>query len=114
MFIFLVDGNPLISEWLQRLADKTQQRFYHMANLDEATFFIDDLKPDVLVLDGATAMRSEGQFMADLVEFPFIKDLPVVGLGATLPEWVGALNIRGHLGKPLNPAEFYDNVKALL
>lgn len=114
MFIFLVDANPLISEWLERLAAKSEQRFYHLPKLDEAMFFIDDLRPDVLVLDGATATRSEGLFLDALKEFPFLETVPVVGLGAPLPEWVGKLNIRGHLAKPLNPAHFFEQVKALL
>ena len=114
MFIFLIDANPLISEWLQRLADKSGQRFYHLAKLSEAAFFIDDLKPDVVVLDGDTALKTQGEFLDNLPDFPFLKDVPVVGLGAPLPEWVGHLNVRGHLPKPLNPAHFYDSVKALL
>lgn len=114
MFIFLIDANPLISEWLKRLADKTGQRFYHLGKLDEAAFFIDDLRPDVVVLDGETAAKSQGEFLQNLSEFPFVKEVPVVGLGAPLPEWVGHLNIRGHLQKPLNPAQFYEKVRALL
>ena len=104
----------MISEWLQRLADKSEQRFYHLAKLGEAAFFIDDLKPDVVVLDGDTALKTQGDFLSSLSHFPFVKEVPIVGLGAPMPEWVGELNIRGHLEKPLNPALFYEKVKAFL
>lgn len=114
MFIFLVDSNPLISEWLHKLAEKRAQRFYHLPKLDQAAFFIHDLRPDVLVLDGLTAAHSSEQFLQELNEFPFLREVPVVGLGRALPEWVGQLNIKGHLNKPLNPATFYDQVQALV
>ena len=114
MFIFLVDANPLISDWLQKLASKKEQRFYHLPSLDQSAFFVDDLRPDVLVLDGATAMQSEGTFVDSIKDFPFLKDVPVVGLGQALPEWAGVFNMKGHIPKPLDPSKFYEQVKALL
>lgn len=114
MFIFLVDSNPLISEWLQRLAEKLNYRFYHLPQLDEAAFFINDLNPDVLVIDGDAAAKSKGNFVAALDEYPLLKKIPVIGLGAHLPEWSSQLNIQGHIQKPLNPAHFFAQVKSKL
>lgn len=114
MFIFLIDSNPLISEWLQRLAEKLNYRFYHLPHLDEAAYFINDLNPDVLVIDGDVANKSKGDFIASLQDYPILRKIPVIGLGSPLPDWSSLLNVQGHIQKPLNPANFFDQVKSKL
>jgi chemotaxis response regulator CheB len=103
MFIFLIDANSMVSLALETLAKKRSERFYTMTNLPEALYFIEDLHPDVLVLDGSSLPV---EAPADLLVLPWIKSVPVVGLGAALPTWASVLNVKGHIPKPLDPFQF--------
>ena len=113
MFVFLVDQNPLITEWLKRQAQLLGVPFYSMTSLAEAAYFIQDLKPDVLVLDGKSVALSES-FLLDMKAYEFIQQLPVIGLGDPLPAWTSGLNLKGHLTKPLDPSCFHEEVARLL
>jgi chemotaxis response regulator CheB len=113
MFVFLIDKNPLISQWLKRQADARGVQFYSLSSLAEAAYFINDLKPDVLVIDGQS-IEGADVFLTKLNEFPFAKTLPVVGLGVTLPEWIGEFDFKGQLKKPLNPEHFHAEVERLV
>jgi DNA-binding response OmpR family regulator len=114
MFVFLIDSNPMITDWLQRQAKARGDQFYALATLAEAAYFIHDMKPDVLVLDGKTVQRDHEKFLAALNEYSEIKQLPTLGLGESLPEWTGALNLKGHIKKPLDPSRFHEQVEKLL
>ncbi len=113
MFVFLIDQNPLITEWLKRQALLRSVPFYAMDSLKEAAYFINDLSPQVLVLDGATIVEGE-DFLREIEAYPLIQQLPVIGLGAPLPAWSQALKIRGHLAKPLNPERFHEDIAKIL
>jgi CheY-like chemotaxis protein len=114
MFVFLIEANPLISVWLKHQVEACGDKFYHLASLKDAAYFIQDLNPDVLVIDGQTAQKDAGEFVMGLKEFPHIKNIPTIGLGLGLPEWAGLLNIKGQLSKPLNPEKFHAEVRELL
>lgn len=114
MFVFLIDSNPMITDWLQRQAKARGVQFYAMASLSEAAYFIHDMKPDVLVLDGKSVQKDHENFLTALNEYSEIKQIPTLGLGESLPEWTGALNLRGHIKKPLDPSLFHEQVEQLL
>lgn len=114
MFVFLIDSNPMITDWLERQAKARSERFYSMSSLLDAPYFIQDLLPDVVVLDGKTVQKDAEEFIAAIEDHPHLRVVPVIGLGDALPEWCGALNLKGHLPKPLDPSKFHDDVKKLL
>lgn len=114
MFVFLIDSNPLISVWLEAQAKARGDKFYSLKELAAAAYLLHDLAPDVLVLDGATAQATSTSFLDALREYPELAQLPVLGFGDVLPEWCGALNVRGHIPKPVNPELFHGQVLALL
>jgi CheY-like chemotaxis protein len=114
MFVFLIDSNSMISDWLERQAKHRGEKFYSMGTLLDAPFFIEDLAPDVLVLDGKTANYKPQEFIEAIISYPILATIPVIGFGDTLPEWCAALNLKGHLKKPVNPEHFFDQVKQLL
>jgi len=103
MFIFLIDGNSMVSLALETLARKRSERFYTMVGLPEALYFIEDLHPDVLVLDG-DSLPAEAP--AGIDDFAWVKSVPVVGFGALLPAWSNVLNVKGHVAKPIDPFQF--------
>lgn len=111
MFVFLVDANPLLSAWLTKLAPREGHRLYHMATVADAPFFVTDLKPDVLVLDGSTLREGEEVFRKAWEASPALRMLPLVGLGEALPGW---LSPRGHMPKPLDPSQFFGRVAELV
>ena len=114
MFVFLIDSNPMITDWLQRQAKARGDQFYALATLGEAAYFIHDMKPEVLVLDGKSIQSGHETFLTALSEYPEIKQIPTLGLGDSLPEWTGVLNVRGQIKKPLDPSRFHEQVEQLL
>jgi hypothetical protein len=103
MFIFLIDGNSMVSLALEALSKKRAERFYTMTDFTAALYFIEDLHPDVLVLDGDSL---PGELPAEIEQFPWVKSVPVVGFGALLPAWCSVLNVKGHVPKPIDPFQF--------
>lgn len=115
MFIFLVDANPMLTAWLTLQATRRGERFYHMDKLHEAPFFVQDLRPDVLVIEADTAKASDEEaFVKAIQEHPFIMQLPCIVLGERLPSWALGLSIKGHIAKPIDPSEFPSQVAKLL
>ncbi len=108
MFIFLIDANSMVSLALETLAKKRSERFYTMAKLEEALYFIEDLHPDVLVLDGSSLPANAP---AELIAYPWISLVPVVGFGDALPAWTQSLNVKGHVAKPIDPFKFRSQVE---
>jgi len=113
MFVFLIDQNPLLTQWLKRQAEARGVPFYSLSSLEEAAYFIHDLKPDVLVFDGASLKGAE-KFLAEVESYPEIKSLPMIGLGSSLPEWAGNFVVKGLIKKPLNPEHFHAEVEKLV
>lgn len=114
MFVFLIDSNPLISVWLEAQAKARGENFYSLKDITSAAYMIHDLAPQVLVIDGKTAQTGGSEFLAALADYPEVKKIPVIGFGEALPEWCGALNVKGHISKPVNPELFHQQVLALL
>ncbi len=114
MFIFLVDANPLISQWLAKEARCRGEKFYHLPSLASAAYTIADLAPDVLVIDGKTARASAQLFADELESYPALREIPCVSLGERPPEELGALRWVGTIPKPVNPELFASEVAMLM
>ena len=72
------------------------------------------ITPDVLVLDGKSVQKDHETFLTALNEYAEIKKIPTLGVGESLPEWTGILNLKGHIKKPLDPSRFHEQVEQLL
>ncbi len=114
MFVFLIDSNPMITDWLKKQSAQYNYPFYSLKSFKESLYFIQDLAPDVVVIDANSVDLTEIDLASALSEYPLLKDLPFIGFGKELPEWMGRLNIKGHLSKPVDPSTFHALVKALL
>ncbi|MBY0518093.1 MAG: hypothetical protein K2P81_14385 [Bacteriovoracaceae bacterium] len=114
MFVFLIDSNPMITDWLKKQSAQLHFPFYSLKSLKESLYFIQDLAPDVVVIDEKSVDLTNEDLVSALIEYPLLKEIPVIGFGKTLPEWMGRLNMKGHLSKPVDPSTFHALVKELL
>jgi hypothetical protein len=114
MFVFLIDSNPMITDWLKEQSAQFNYPFYSLKSLKESLYFIQDLTPDVVVIDAKSVDLTEQQLASALAEYPLLQNLPFIGFGQALPEWMGRLNIKGHLPKPVDPSLFHEKVQVLL
>ncbi len=111
MFVFMIASNPLLPLWLAKLAPMEGCRFYHMDKLEDAPFFIQDLKPDVLVLETSMVVGQEAAFRRAWAENPALAQIPVVGLGLGMPPWLAT---RGCLPAPHDPSRFFSALRELV
>ena len=114
MFIFLIDANPLISQWLAKEAKLRGEKFYHLPSLANAAYTIADLAPDVLVIDAKTAQTSASLFAQELGAFPSLMEIPCVFLGEGRPHGLEVLKWVGGMSKPVNPEQFAAQVTMLV
>jgi hypothetical protein len=110
MFVFLISDNPVLAPALELAAKRRGERFYHMEALADALFFIHDLRPDVVVLDGALVPESFdwGEAMR---AFPVLSEVRWVALSAPWPigpqpQFVFTL--------PVDPFVFHETLAAKL
>ncbi len=114
MFLFYIDSNPLITSWLKEQAALSGDKFYSLSTLKEAGYFLFDLKPDVLVVD-CEILKNEKEFLLDAqAKYDSLFSLPLVTVGRDSVEGNFGMEIKGHIPKPINPAQFFRQVKELI
>jgi response regulator RpfG family c-di-GMP phosphodiesterase len=112
MFIFYVDANPIIIKWLEKAATQTQVRIYTAKSLTESAFVIDDLKPDVLIIDGKLWKEQKEEFEQQLKHYPLVAAIPLITVGEEIGP-IKNLSHLGHIAKPLQAEHFLQQVASL-
>jgi hypothetical protein len=114
MNVFLIESNPLITSWLKLQSEALKHSFYSLTKINEAGYFISDLKPDVIVVTGEILDAEWEIFENYLNEWPEIQKIPLITMGQKSLKAVQYPMLRGHIPKPINPERFHKQVSDLL
>jgi hypothetical protein len=110
MFVFWIDKNKFITGMLEEFAKKFDVKLYTLNSLEGCSYLLDDLNPDVVVLDGETFQISSDELKA--VAMQKLAGRKLISTGkATLPT---ELNIIGNIMKPLDVAVVFDTISRLV
>lgn len=114
MFLFYIDSNPLITSWLKEQALVSGEKFYNLDSLREAGYFLFDLKPDVLVIESEILQNEKEYLLKAQAEYSSLLSLPLITVGRESVGGNFGMQIVGHVPKPLNPDQFFKQVKEIL
>jgi hypothetical protein len=114
MFLFYVDSNPLITSWLKEQAPVGGDKFYSLATLKESGYFLFDLRPDVLVVDSEILKNEKEHLLNAQASYDGLFAIPLVTVGRESVEGNFGMELKGHIAKPINPAQFFRQVRELI
>jgi len=114
MFLFYIDSNPLITSWLKEQALSKGHKIYTLSTLKDAGFFLHDLKPDVLVIE-SEILKNEKEFLIHAQnEYPDLFAISLITIGKEEVTGHFGMELKGHIQKPMNPSEFFEQVQRIL
>ncbi len=114
MFLFYIDSNPLITSWLKEQALAAGDKFYSLKTLKESGYFLFDLKPDVLVVDSEILKNEKEHLLNAQASYEGLFAIPLVTVGRESVEGNFGMELKGHIPKPINPAQFFRQVREII
>ncbi len=108
--ILWIDQNSFATGLLEKVFKQKNLPFYTLASVDDFLYLIEDLKPQLIVLDGPTAKASLELFKKQyasqsLNQLPFV----VVDMDEDL-NFIG--NIIGKIKRPFDPFKIPETLKS--
>ncbi len=107
MFVFWIDKNKFLTGMVEEFAKKFAIRLYTLNSLDDSSYLLDDLNPDVIVIDGETFEQSSAELKAMFQDK--IKDRKIITSGKLLD-----IKSIGHLSKPLDVAFAFATIASFI
>ena len=109
--ILWIDDNHFAAELLVKVFKKRHLPFYHLAQVKDFSYLIDDLKPALIVLDSQTALKELAAFKQQYQQSAIMRITPVVVMG----DWDNLDFIdqkRGWLERKFDPFTIPDKLKS--
>ena len=112
--VFYIEKQKFLREMVEQILVDKGEKAYTLETASDCTYLIEDLKPEVLMLDVATIMPEADEFFATYKEK--FSQIPIVFTG--FPEDRDLLGpyeglCRGFLEKPIKPMEFWDQMEKM-
>jgi CheY-like chemotaxis protein len=102
--ILWIDQNTFATSLLEKVFKRKELSFYTVAAANDFVYLVDDLKPELLVLDGMTANLFKDELKAQYESSESLRSLPVVFVDE-VPELPFITNKVGVLNRPFDPFE---------
>jgi hypothetical protein len=99
--ILWIDENKFATDLLEKVFKQKDLPFYTLDNVRDFSFLVDDLKPEMIVLDTKTALRHQELFKTQFDASPRLKTTPFVLIGDG-PE-LAYLKKLGEIKRPFDP-----------
>jgi hypothetical protein len=99
--IFWVDENKFVADLIGKVFKKKNLEFYHIATLEELAFRVQDLQPELVVLEKKFLEKNLEKIEADLSRDPQFRDSKFVIKGEGSPP--SSLNVVGSLPEKIDP-----------
>ena len=97
--VLWIDQNTFATGLLEKVFKKKALPFYTIPNAQDFVYLVEDLKPEVIVLDTKTAMSD---FEAFKRQYESLKDIPFI-LVDHKDELPFISKVVGHIHKPFDP-----------
>lgn len=97
--VLWIDSNTFATGLLEKVFKKKALPFYTIPNAQDFVYLVEDLKPEVIVLDTKTAMEDLEAFK---VQYESIKHLPFILIDHN-NELPFIENVRGVVKRPFDP-----------
>jgi chemotaxis response regulator CheB len=97
--VLWIDQNTFATGLLEKVFKKKALPFYTIPNAQDFVYLVEDLKPEVIVLDTKTALDGLEAFKG---QYEGIKHLPIILIDDN-HELPFVENVRGHIKRPFDP-----------
>ena len=111
--VLWIDENTFATGLLEKVFKSKNLPFYTLSDAKDFLYLVDDLRPEILVLDTLTVMKEEEAFLRQYQMSASLRSLPVVVLG-TDGDLPFVTNKIGMIKRPFDPfeiPEFLINLK---
>lgn len=109
--VFWIDQNNFSNQLLEKVFKKAEYSFYTLTSLNDFSYLVSDLKPQVIVLDFETFLNGKEAFLLQFKENSSLQKTPFIILGeGDIPE----ITILGRVAKPFDPFEIPSKIAEFL
>jgi hypothetical protein len=111
--VLWIDQNVVAADLVERIFKKRELPFYSISGVDDFLYLVDDLAPQVVVLEGQIFQQNKERFLAQyqaspkLQATPFILLAPIEGMGPIK-------KIIGEISRPFDPFKIPDLIENLI
>ena len=105
--ILWIDQNSFATELLEKVFKKKSMPFYSLNHLNDFSYLVDDLRPQLVVLDGETFASNPSGFLEQYAKSQLMQQLPFV-LISPKSDFSFLKNKIGEISKPFDPFEIPD------
>lgn len=102
--ILWIDENTFATSLLEKVFKSKNLPFYTLPDAKDFLYLVNDLKPDLLVLDASTVKASEETFLKQYENSEVLASMPVVIIGAE-EDLPFLKNKIGSIQRPFDPFE---------
>lgn len=99
--VLWIDENKFATELLEKVFKQKDLPFYTLDNVRDFSFIVEDLKPEIIVLDAATALRNKDLFKLQFEASSLLKETPFVLIGNDSE--LSFLKKLGEISRPFDP-----------
>ncbi len=111
--VLWIDENALSASLVERVFKRRGLDFYCLTKIDHFSYLIDDLRPALIVLDGATFAANRELILSEYQASELMQEVPVVLLAPQENmDWIK--NKIGTIPKPFDPFEIPDLLTRIL
>ncbi len=110
--VLWIDQNAFVTDLLERVYKKKELPFYTLNSAEDFTYLVDDLKPEVIVLDSETAVRYQEALEKQYQASAALSEVPVIYLGNK--DNLGFVpKLLGEIQRPFNPFDVPTQIEAM-
>lgn len=110
--ILWIDENVFATSLLEKIFKRREQPFYTLAQPTDFTYLVDDLKPEILVIDATTAEKYLEQLKGQYASSENLRNLTVIIVDS--PEKLDFIpNIIGQIKRPFDPFQIPDIIESI-
>ena len=111
--VLWIDQNTFATGLLEKVFKKKNLPFYTLPSASDFVYLVNDLRPELIVLDTKTAIADLSAFKAQFEGSEFLQSLPFILIDET-PELAFINKVVGHINRPFDPFLVPDMLKNLL
>jgi DNA-binding NtrC family response regulator len=111
--VLWIDQNTFATGLLEKVFKKKNLPFYTLSNASDFVYLVDDLKPEVIVLDTKTALEYLEQLKTQFAASEALRKLPII-LIDEVRELDFIKNLAGHINRPFDPFQVPELLENIL
>ena len=110
--VLWIDQNTFATSLVEKVFKKKNLSFYSLASAQDFTYLVQDLKPELLVLDSETALHFKDALEKQFADCEYLRALPVVMIDE-MGEFPYIKNTIGVIKRPFDPFQIPDILKKI-